>query len=102
KQLLNRLIKGKKNFIFEGTMARTRRYKSLVNKLKENGYEIHIYVVDVPVLVAKKRADERARKVPHKIIENTHKLVPRTFIEIKDMVDSFHIYDNQDSLTLIA
>lgn len=104
--LLNKLIKENKNFIFEGTMARTRRYKYLIYKLREQGYEIHVYVVDVPIKVAKKRADERAhltgRKVPHKIIENTHKLVPRTFLEIKDLVDRFYIYDNQNGLTLIA
>ena len=104
--LLNKLIKGKKNFIYEGTMARTRKYKSLINKLKKHNYEIHAYLVDVPLSVAKERADKRARitgrKVPHHIIENTHKLVPRTFIAIKDLVDSYRVYDNQNGLILIV
>lgn len=104
--LLKKLIKDRKNFIFEGTMARTRRYKSLVNQLRKHGYDILVYVADVPILVAKKRADERARltgrKIPHKVIENTHKLVPRTFLEIKDVVDRYRIYDNQNGFVLIA
>lgn len=87
-------------------MARTRKYKSLINKLKKHNYEIHAYLVDVPLSVAKERADKRARitgrKVPHHIIENTHKLVPRTFIAIKDLVDSYRVYDNQNGLILIV
>src|SRR5699024_4609025 len=104
--LLNKLIKGRKNLIYERTMASTRKYKILVNKLKKYNYEVHAYVVDVPLSVAKKRADERARitrrKVPHHIIENTHKLVPRTFMAIKDLIDSYRVYDNQNGLILIA
>lgn len=104
--LLNQLIKKRKHIIYEGTMARSRKYKWLVDQLKKQNYEIHAYVVDVPLSVAKKRADERmvitGRKVPHHIIENTHKLVPRTFEAIKPLLDCYHVYDNQNGLLLIA
>ncbi|MFC4025562.1 zeta toxin family protein [Oceanobacillus longus] len=104
--LLNKLIREQKNFIYEGTMARRRRYQSLVHQLKKQQYEIHAYVVDVPLSVAIKRADERAqitgRKVPPSIIKNTHKLVPRTFADIKNLLDSYHVYDNQHGFKLIA
>lgn len=104
--LLKKLIKSKKNFILEGTMARTKKYESLVKKLREQGYEIGVYIVDVPLKVALERANKRAmltgRKVPYKILENTHKLVPVTFLTIKDLVDYYFIYDNQDGFDLIA
>lgn len=104
--LLNKLIDSNKNFIFEATMARTKWYRYFVNRLKEQGYEIHAYVIDVPLKVAKKRAKKRerltGRKVPDKIIKNTHRLIPRTFIEIKNLVDRYYIYDNQNGLALIA
>lgn len=104
--LLNKLIKNRKNLIYEGTMAKTRKYKSLIKKLKKHDYEIHAYIVDVPLSVAKKRAEKRARitgrKVPYYIIENTHELVPRTFMAIKDVIDRYWVYDNQDGLKLIA
>lgn len=104
--LLKRLIKKRKNFIYESTMSRTRKYKSLVNKLKKHNYEIHAYVAYVPLSVAKERAEKRAqttgRKVPYKVIENTHKLAPRTLEAIKDELDSYQVYDNRDGLKLMA
>ncbi|ARP41399.1 hypothetical protein GTHT12_03474 [Geobacillus thermodenitrificans] len=42
------------------------------------------------------------RKIPYQVIENTHKLVPRTFQAIKDFADRYYVYDNQDKLVLIA
>lgn len=104
--LLNKLIEKRKSFIYEGTMARTRKYISLIKKLKKQNYEIHVYIVDVPVSIAKERAEERSRitgrKVPYHIIENTHKLVPGTFLAIRDLVNSYRLYDNQDGLKLFA
>ena len=42
------------------------------------------------------------RHIPGHIIENTHKSVAKTFQAIKDMVDSYYIYDNQQGLALFA
>ncbi|ARA97841.1 zeta toxin family protein [Geobacillus thermodenitrificans] len=104
--LLKQLIRHRKHFIYEGTMARTRAYKQLMKKLKKAGYKVHIYIVDIPLELAKQRAKERAkmtgRKIPYQVIENTHKLVPRTFQAIKDFADRYYVYDNQDKLVLIA
>lgn len=104
--LLKKTIKTRKHFIYEGTMARSRKYNKLVKKLRHNKYEIHAYIVDVPLVVAKKRAADRAkitgRIIRPNIIENTHKLVPKTFQMIKHSVDTYQVYDNQHGLTLIA
>ncbi|OQP05694.1 hypothetical protein B1690_12635 [Geobacillus sp. 46C-IIa] len=104
--LLKQLIRHRKHFIYEGTMARTKAYKHLMKKLKKARYKVHIYIVDIPLELAKQRAEERAkmagRKIPDQVIENTHKLVPRTFQAIKDLADRYYVYDNQDKLVLIA
>lgn len=104
--LLKELLRLKKHFIYEGTMARTERYLQLVGALRRHGYEIHVYVVDVPLLTALRRSDERARvtgrKVPHSIIRYTHRKVPLTVEALKDKVDRYHVYDNRDGLKLIA
>lgn len=103
--LLHRLMKKRKHFIFESTMARTRKVQSLVNDLKKLNYEIHAYIAYVPLSVAKKRAEKRARltgrKVPNRVIENTHQLAPKTLMAIKDTLDSYQIYHSQDNFTLM-
>jgi len=105
-KLLHQLMKKRKNFIFESTMARTRKFVTLVNDLKMLDYEVHAYIVYVPLLVMKKRAEKRAqltgRKVPDRVIENTYKLAPKTCMAIKDRLDSFQVFDNsQGTFTLM-
>ncbi|KHF40636.1 zeta toxin family protein [Halalkalibacter okhensis] len=105
-KVLSELINQRKHLIYEETMARTNKYMELVKSLKAANYEIYVYIVDVPLKTAKKRADQRAkltgRHVPHSIIERTHKLVPRTFELIKEYCDEYRIYDTTKELRLIA
>lgn len=104
--LLKKLIKNRQCFIYESTMSRTKKYKRLVNQLTKNDYETHVYITDVPLTVAIKRAEKRAlitgRTVPKEIIKRTHKFVPQTFLAVKDDVNSYHIYDTQRGIRLIA
>jgi predicted ABC-type ATPase len=104
--MLDTLIDQKRHFIYDGTAKNPKRYESLVKRLKDAGYEVHLYVADVPLEVAKERSDARAkatgRTVPHSIIESSHRGVPKTVEHIKDMVDSYQVYDNTDKLQLIA
>ncbi|WP_191090649.1 zeta toxin family protein [Niallia endozanthoxylica] len=104
--LVKRLIRHRKHFMHEGTMARTQKYKKLIKKFKKAGYEIHAYIVDIPLELAKQRVAERAkisgREIPPHIIENTHKLVPHTVEVIKNRVDRYYVYDNRNGLVLIA
>jgi len=104
--LLKQLITSRKHLIYEGTMAKTKKYEKLVTTLKRSGYAVHVYVVDIPLELAKQRADERTkitgRRIPHEVVETTHRLVPKTFECIKNLVDSYRLYDNQNGLTLIA
>ena len=95
-----------RNFVYDGTMKSVDKYDDLIKQLKKAGYEIHVYVADVPLEEAYKRSDARAarsgRKVPHDIIEKSHRGVPKTLEHIKDKVDSYQVFDNTDSLNLIA
>lgn len=104
--LLKELLRLGKHFIYEGTMAQTRRYLQLIDALRRKEFEIHIYVVDVPLETALRRADERARvtgrKVPHPVIRYTHGKIPVTVEALKDKVDRYQVYDNRDGLKLIA
>lgn len=101
-RLLEKCIEGKKNFLFDGTMKNLEKYQRLIKRLKENGYNIVVTVVDVPVDVAKSRANVRfldtGRKVPNHIIEESHKEVPKTFFVIKEMVDEYTLYDTTGTL----
>lgn len=104
--MLDKIIDGGRNFIYDGTMKSHSRYTTLVSKLKKAGYEVHAYVADVSIDEAKRRSDKRAeetgRKVPHEIIESSHRGVPVTVEKIKDKVDSYQVFDNTDGLKLIA
>lgn len=105
-EMINRLVKDKRHFIYDGTAKSPEKYEKLVKKLKKAGYEVHMYVADVPLEVAKERSDKRAertgRKVPHSIIEGSHRGVPKTVEAIKDKIDSYQVFDNTNELKLIA
>lgn len=60
--LLDGLIVERKSFVYEGTMARTKPYVRLVKRLRGAGFEIQVFVADVPLRKAKRRAAERARR----------------------------------------
>lgn len=104
--LVDRLIKEKRNFIYESTMAKPKKYMYLFKRLKAEGFRIHLYLSNVPISIAKKRISERARfdgrVIPIKVIENTHQLVPKTFMMVRDLTDSYHIYDNRKNILLIT
>lgn len=103
--LVEHLIRAKINFIYESTMAKPKKYKRLFTRLHHEGYKVHLFISDLPVSLAKQRSAQRAeqdgRFVPLKIIEDTHKLIPKTFSNIRDLTDSCHIYDSRQGLELI-
>lgn len=99
KLAMEEIISQGRHFVYDGTAKNPEKYKKLVKMLKDAGYEVRLYGADVPLDEAKRRSDKRAeetgRKVPHDIIESSHKGFPKTFTEIKDMVDRYEIYDTQ-------
>lgn len=95
---IDTLIKGGKNFIFDGTMKNFSKYEKLIKDLKKNGYEVRIISADIPVKDAIQRSDTRAkstgRKVPHSIIEGSHRGFASTFPKLLSLVDGYTLYDN--------
>ena len=104
-KVIERIINHKCSFIYEGTMAKKGAYQTLVKNLHDHNYSIHVWIADIPVELAfkraKKREKETGRKVPIHVIQNTHKMVPRTFHAIKEDVDEYYIFDNQKGFELI-
>src|SRR5699024_3485491 len=105
--VINTAIDEGRHFIYDGTMKSGDKYKKLIDRLEEAGYDVHIYVADVPLEVAKARSQARAertgRKVPESIIESSHRGVPKSMEALKDRVKSYQVYDNSgEELELIA
>lgn len=96
---IDRIVEDGRHFIYDGTAKSPDKYEKLVKKLKDKGYEVHLYGADIPLELSKKISDKRAedtgRTVPHFIIEASHKGFPKTVERIKDAVDVYEIYDNR-------
>lgn len=105
--IIDTAVEEGRNFVYDGTMKSTGKYEQLINRLKDAGYDVHIYVCDIPTELAIERSDARAkksgRKVPHEIIKASHAGVPKSVEKLKDKVNSFQVFDNSgDELQLIA
>jgi predicted ABC-type ATPase len=86
-----------KNFIYDGTMKSPAKYKSMIKKAREKGYEVQIMIADVSLPVAYKRNLSRYQKegryVPKPIINQSHGAIPTSFDDLKDLVDDYALFD---------
>lgn len=79
---------------------------AMVKTLMDQGYKVHIMFADVPLDVARQRADLRAREstdpmnkgrfVPDSVISESHQRAAQNFFTLKDMpgISSVRMYDN--------
>lgn len=90
---------------------------AMVRTLLNQGYQVHVMFADVPLDVAKERADLRAREsndpmnrgrfVPEAVIHESHERAAQNFFTLKDMpgIASVRLFDNSqkhgDSPTLV-
>lgn len=99
-KLYAKCLDDKVNLIFDGTMKNTEKYTRFIDQAKSLGYQVSGVVVDVSLEEAYRRAERRfetkGRLVPAEIIKQSHELVPVTFYEIKDKLDSFYLYDTSE------
>ena len=104
-EAIDTLIYEKRHFIYDGTMKNPRKYKKLIENLKDAGYEVRVVGADVPLDEAIKRSDKRARKsgrmVPHSIIEGSHRGFSASFSEIAELADDYEIYDNSGEFPVL-
>ena len=101
-QILSKIVESGVNFVYDGTMKSEDRYVKLIKRLREEGYEVRVIGVDIPIKEAKKRAIERfkkeERRVPEDIIEKTHKGFAKTFFNVAKLADYSVLYDNSQPL----
>lgn len=86
------------DFVFDGTMSSTKRYKTLINILRKEGYDIYIvFMGNIPKDVIKGRALERYKKsgrfVPMFVIEDFYANGEKNLKELKSMVDGYIVVD---------
>jgi predicted ABC-type ATPase len=86
------------DFVFDGTMSSTKRYKILINNLRKEGYDIYIvFMGNIPKEEIKERALERYKKsgrfVPMFVIEDFYANGEKNLKELKSMVDGYIVVD---------
>lgn len=95
--LLSLCIRKKVSFIYDGTMKNFPKYQKLINRLINEGYTVTASVVDVPIEVAREREHlrylETKRKVNEDVLLESHRSVPETFYNLKDLVHEYIVYD---------
>lgn len=97
-ELLQECIKSKRNFIYDGTMKNFVKYDTIIKNLKQNGYSVTAYVVDIPVDIAIERVKLRAlkekRHIDPFVVYETHVSFADTFLRLKEQFDEYILYDN--------
>lgn len=99
-EIRERAIRDGKHMIIDGTMKNIAKYQKLVDRLKKEGYKIHMVMVDLDVSQAKhfagKRAERTGRWVPHDMLEAAYPAVRKSFVHLKDHADHFEVYDRRN------
>ena len=83
--------------IYDGTMNKSEKYGPLIQKLKEEGYQVFVLYMKVDKATSMKRAMGRYQKsgryVPRFVIEEAAENGLAAFNEIKEMVDGYVLVD---------
>ncbi|MFS0783456.1 zeta toxin family protein [Bacillus sp. 1P06AnD] len=101
KRLFNEMVNRKECLIYDGTMKNREKYRKLIKLLSENGYIIQMIIVDADFKIALERADNRYEKegrfVSEKIIMESNKAVAKSFLDLKDDVDQYLVFNNDSN-----
>lgn len=86
------------DFIYDGTMTNVKKYLTLIDLLKDEGYEVFVvFISNIPKKVVQKRALERYKKsgrfVPMSVIDDFYKNGDETFDKVKTKVDGYIVVD---------
>lgn len=104
-EAIDTLIYEKRHFIYDGTMKNPKKYKRIIQNLKDAGYEVRVVGVDLPLDEAIKRVEARAKRrnraVPIGIVKNSHKGFATSFSEIAELADDYEIYDNSGEFPVL-
>ncbi|WP_126992096.1 zeta toxin family protein, partial [Candidatus Kurthia intestinigallinarum] len=106
-KLLEKAIEREISHIFDGTLKDTQKYINFIHLLKQAKFEVTLTIIDVPVKIALKRNRIRyeeakangdfPRLVPDEIVIQSHSMIAKSFVALKDLVDHWAIVDTQDN-----
>lgn len=99
-EIRDRAIRDGKHLIIDGTMKNITKYAKLIDRLKKEGYKIHMTMVDLDVDQAKhfarKRAERSGRWIPMDMLEKAYPAVRKSFTSLKDHADDFEVYNRRN------
>ena len=106
KEIRNRAVKMRTNFLFDGTGKNADAYIDMVRTLQQLGYAVLVIMADLDVETAVKRAKLRATQtclyVPESFLREAYKVIPKNFHRIAAEADEARLYSNRtDTPTLV-
>lgn len=97
--LREEVIDSRRNLVYDGTGQNYSLYKYLIEKLKNKGYKVKIYYIDVDLEQSKSRVKNRAqntgRLIPDHVIESIYKNAKKNFQSIALLGHKAVIMDNR-------
>lgn len=95
-RLLNHAIKMGKHVLLDGTGANAQKHGQKIQRLKDNGYHVHLMYMEKPyaqgVSDAAGRANRTGRYVNPVYQEHAYENIPKAFPELSQIAHSFEHY----------
>lgn len=105
-KLLTKAIEKEISTTFDGTLKNTEKYVGFFKMLRQAGFSISLTIIDVPVEIAlvrnrlryDKAVEENKfpRLVPDEDVIESHSMIAKSFVALKDLVDEWTVIDTQD------
>jgi predicted ABC-type ATPase len=99
KDLRKRAIDQGKHVVIDGTMKDPMKYGKLIQQLKDKGYKVNVFFVDIDIdqaiHFAGKRAEKTGRWVPPELMREIYPAARKSFLQLKDHADDFKVFDRR-------
>jgi|GEM_PF-3030611 len=109
--LLVKSIEKEISSLFDGTLKDAKKYVDFIALLRQAGFEVHLVIIDVPVTIALERnriryeeakaKGEYPRLVPDEDVILSHSRIAKSFMDLKNLVDSWMIIDTRGNTDVI-
>jgi predicted ABC-type ATPase len=98
KKIRDEAISNGNHVLIDGTGASSGNMSANIDRLKAEGYQVHVMFMHVEVETGIARARDRAegsgRYVPDHIVKDVYEKVPSSFIANYEKADDFQVFDN--------
>lgn len=96
-EAIERCIEGGKPFLLDSTFKNVPKFKKLISKLREKGYEVHVLYAhcheEEAVRRAKKRQEETGRKVDERVVREGNGQAKNALYELGGLADSTAVFN---------